>query len=186
MTDRESLAALLRERSLRFGNFRLASGQSSDFYIDARKTTMSAPGQVLVGRLGLQAIRDAGWTPAAVGGLTLGADPLAYAIARASADSPPQIHAFTVRKAPKAHGTERRIEGNFNPGDSIVVLEDVITTGRSTLDAITAVRSEGGKVLGVLGLVDREQGGVAAIEAGAGCEVVVITTTIELGLRSSP
>ena len=84
MSDRESLAALLRERSVSLGDFRLASGQRSHYYIDARKTTMSAQGQLLVGRLGLATIREAGWTPVAVGGLTMGADPVAYAIAAAS------------------------------------------------------------------------------------------------------
>ena len=183
MTDRESLAALLRERSVSLGDFRLASGQQSHYYIDARKTTMSAPGQLLVGRLGLAALRAAGWAPAAVGGLTMGADPVAYAIARASADQPPLIHAFSVRKEPKAHGTARRIEGNFRPGDRVVVTEDVITTGGSALQAIQAVQAEGGEVIGVLALVDRLQGGRAAIEA-AGISVVVLTTINELGVAA--
>lgn len=181
MTDRESLAALLRERSVSFGDFRLASGQHSRYYIDARKTTMSAQGQLLVGRLGLSSIREAGWTPTAVGGLTMGADPVACAIARASADLPPLIQAFSVRKETKAHGTTRRIEGNFNSGDSVVVLEDVITTGGSALQAIAAVHAEGGKVLGVLAVVDRLQGGRGAIEA-AGIIVVVFTTITDLGV----
>ena len=183
MTDQESLAALLRERSIKLGDFELASGQRSSFYIDARKTTMSAPGQLLVGRLGLSRIREAGWRPAAVGGLTLGADPVAYAIARASVDNPPEIQAFSVRKAAKQHGTRSRIEGNFSPGISVVVVEDVITTGKSTLEAIQAVRDEGGEVLGVLACVDRLQGGVAAIAGQAGIQVVVITTIIDLGVK---
>lgn len=182
MKDRESLAALLRARSVNVGDFLLASGQRSRYYIDARKTTMSAPGQVLVGRLGLATIREAGWAPSAVGGLTLGADPVAYAIARASADLPPHIQAFTVRKEPKAHGTARRIEGNFNPGDRVVVLEDVITTGGSALQAIAAVRAEAGEVLGVLAVVDRLQGGRAAIEA-QGFSVVVLTTISDIGIE---
>ena len=182
MNDRESLAALLRERSISFGDFRLASGLQSPYYIDARKTTMSAQGQVLIGRLGLTAIREAGWAPVAVGGLTLGADPMASAIARASVDSPPLIQAFSVRKAAKQHGTGRRIEGNFNPGDRVVVLEDVITTGGSALEAIAAIQLEGGEVIGVIGLVDRGQGGATAIEGAHGIRVVVITTTIALGL----
>ncbi len=181
MNDRESLAALLRERSVSFGDFRLASGQRSNFYIDARKTTMSAQGQLLLGRLGLLAIRNAGWAPAAVGGLTMGADPVAYAIARASADAPPPIDAFSVRKAPKDHGTARRIEGNFSPGDAVVVLEDTITSGSSALQAVEAVRAEGGKVLGLLTVVDRDQGGREALEA-SGLRVVVLTTIHDLGL----
>ena len=183
MSDRESLAALLRERSVSLGDFRLASGQHSGYYIDARKTTMSAQGQLLVGRLGLAGIRAAGWAPAAVGGLTMGADPVAYAIARASADQPPPIHAFSVRKEAKAHGTARRIEGNFGPGDRVVVLEDVITTGGSALQAISVVGAEGGEVLGVLAVVDRLQGGRAAIEA-TGINVVVLTTISDLGVEA--
>ena len=181
MNDRESLAVLLRERSVSFGDFRLSSGQRSHFYIDARKTTMSAQGQVLLGKIGLSAIRKAGWAPVAVGGLTMGADPVAYAIARASAEAPPPIDAFSVRKAPKDHGTTRRIEGNFSSGDAVVVLEDTITSGASALQAAEAIRAEGGRILGVLAVVDRDQGGRAAIEA-SGIEVVVLTTIHDLGL----
>ncbi len=179
MTGRESLAALLRERSVTHGNFVLSSGQRSTYYIDARKTTMSAEGQRLIGPLALAAIREAGWAPAAVGGLTMGADPVAYAIARASADAPPLVQAFSVRKAAKEHGTRRRIEGNFTKGQPVVVIEDVITSGGSALQAIEAIRSEGGEILGVLAVVDREQGGREAIEA-AGLIVVALTTTYVL------
>lgn len=183
MTDQESLAALLRERSIKFGDFELASGQRSTFYIDARKTTMSAPGQLLVGRLGLSCIREAGWSPHAVGGLTLGADPVAYAIARASVDNPPEIQAFSVRKAAKQHGTRSRLEGNFSSGNRVVIVEDVVTTGKSTLEAIQAVRDEGGEVLGVLACVDRMQGGAIAIAEQAKVKVVVLTTITELGVQ---
>ena len=184
MTDREALESLLRERSISYGDFVLASGARSSYYIDARKTTMSAEGLRLIGQVGLALIRDAGWRPAAVGGLTLGADPIAYAIARASTDSPPVIDAFTVRKAAKEHGLQRRVEGNFEPGSEVVVVEDVITSGTSALEAIDAIQAAGGRVVGVLGVVDREQGGRAAIES-AGLEVVVITTTTALGVTST-
>jgi orotate phosphoribosyltransferase len=179
VSGRESLAALLRERSVSHGEFVLSSGQRSTYYIDARKTTMSAEGQRLIGPLALAAIRKVGWLPAAVGGLTMGADPVAYAIARASADSPPLIEAFSVRKTTKEHGTRQRIEGNFAKGQPVVVVEDVITSGGSALEAIEVIKAEGGMILGVLALVDREQGGRAAIEA-SGFSVVVITTTSEL------
>jgi orotate phosphoribosyltransferase len=182
VTEQEALAALLRERSISHGDFLLSSGQRSSYYIDARKATMSAEGQHLIGRLGLQAIRAAGWAPDSVGGLTMGADPVAYAIARASVEAPPLIHAFSVRKAAKEHGTLRRVEGNFAPGTGVVVIEDVITSGASTLEAIATLGAEGGRVLGVLAVVDREQGGREAIER-AGFKVVAFTTTTDLGLR---
>lgn len=179
MTELESLAALLRERSITRGNFVLSSGLRSTYYIDARKTTMSPEGQRLVGPLALAAIRMAGWEPDSVGGLTMGADPVAYAIARASADAPPLVPAFSVRKTAKAHGTQQRIEGNFAAGHSVVVVEDVITSGGSALQAIEAIEAEGGRILGVLAVVDREQGGRDAIEL-KGHKVVALTTTTEL------
>jgi len=183
VTEREALAALLRERSVSHGDFLLSSGQRASYYIDARKTTMSAEGQHLIGMLGLQAIRGAGWAPASVGGLTMGADPVAYAIARASVDAPPLVQAFSVRKMAKDHGMRRRIEGNFTSGTAVVVIEDVITSGASALEAIAAVTAEGGRLLGVLAVVDREQGGRAELER-RGFLVVSLTTTTLLGITS--
>lgn len=176
------LEALLRDRSVRRGDFVLASGQRSTYYIDCRLTTMSARGQVLIGALGLGAIREAGWQPEAIGGLTMGADPVAYAVAAASAGQPPVIDAFSVRKEAKSHGTGQRIEGNFRSGCRVVVVEDVITSGGSALKAVEAVKEAGGAVLGILAVVDREQGGRAALEQ-AGLSVVTLTTTTGLGLR---
>ena len=167
MDDRADLLALLRSRSVRFGDFTLASGARSDFYVDCRLTTTHAEGQRLIGRVGLAALAAAGLRPDAVGGLTMGADPVAYAITHASALVPggAQIHAFSVRKTPKTHGRTRRIEGCFEPGARVVVVEDVVTSGASALQACDAVRAEGGTVLGVLTLVEREGPGRAAIEA---------------------
>ncbi len=173
-TERAQLVALLQSRSLLRGEFVLASGRRSSYYIDCRRTTMHAEGLRLVGRLGLAAVRARGWAPALVGGLTLGADPVAYAVALASCAAPPAVHAFTVRKAAKAHGAGRRIEGCFEPGAAVVVVEDVITTGASALEAARAVREEGGTVLGVLAVVDREEGGRAALDAaGLASEALV-------------
>src|SRR6059058_4958689 len=165
------LRDLLRERSVAHGDFTLASGRRSSFYIDARHTTMS--GERLAAR---------GWAPDLVGGLTLGADPVAYAIAAAAYAQGRPLDAFTVRKQPKAHGTAQRIEGCFQSGAAVVVVEDVITTGRSAADAITAVETAGGRVLGVLAVVDREEGGRAALEQ-AGHAVEVLVTAADLGLR---
>lgn len=182
MTDQTALADLLQRRSIRHGEFVLASGARSSYYIDCRPSTMSGEGQALIGRMGLTALRARGWHPQAVGGLTMGADPVAYSIARASADAPPSIDAFSVRKAAKDHGTGKRVEGNFASGYRVVVIEDVITSGGSALQAIEAIVAEGGKVLGVLAVVDREQGGRQKLEA-AGHAVETLITATALGLR---
>ena len=176
------LRELLRERSVVHGDFTLASGRRSSFYIDARRTTMSGEGLALVGALGLERLAARGWAPALVGGLTLGADPVAYAIAAAAHGRNRPLDAFTVRKEPKAHGTGQRIEGPFTSGAAVVVVEDVITTGQSAADAVAAVEAAGGHVLGILAVVDREEGGRAALErAGHGVEVLVTVTELGLG-----
>jgi orotate phosphoribosyltransferase len=180
--DREALRRLLLERSVRHGDFVLASGQRSTFYIDCRPTTMSAEGMVLVGRLGAAAIRGAGWHPRAVGGLTMGADPVAYAIAAASHGTDVQMDAFSVRKESKGHGTGQGIEGNFGVGFEVVIVEDVITTGGSAKKAIQAVEDAGAKVLGVLAVVDRGEGGKATLEA-EGREVLALVSAADLGVK---
>jgi orotate phosphoribosyltransferase len=162
---RQRLLELLLERSFRVGDFVLASGQRSRYYIDCRATTMHAEGQHLVGRMALEALEEAGLAPDSVGGLTMGADPMAYAIAHASWDAGRPIHAFSVRKEPKAHGVGRQIEGCFEAGHRVVVIEDVITSGGSALRACNAVSDAGGEILAVLALVDREGGGREAVEA---------------------
>jgi orotate phosphoribosyltransferase len=182
VTDQAALAELLQRRSIRHGDFVLASGARSTYYIDCRPSTMSGEGQALIGRLGLAALRARGWHPQSLGGLTMGADPVAYSIARASADAPPAIDAFSVRKAAKDHGTGKRVEGNFAAGHAVVVIEDVITSGGSAMQAIEAIVAEGGRVLGVLAVVDREQGGRARLEA-AGHAVETLITASALGLR---
>ncbi len=164
------------------GDFALASGKRSSFYIDARRTTMSGEGLAVIGAVGLARITARGWAPDLVGGLTLGADPIAYAIAAAARAGGRSLDAFTVRKQAKAHGTGKRIEGCFRTGAAVVVVEDVITTGQSATEAIAAVTEAGGRVLGVLAVVDREEGGRAALES-AGHAVEVLVTATELGVR---
>jgi orotate phosphoribosyltransferase len=144
-------------------------------YIDARITTMSPEGLGLIGPLGLSGLAAAGWVPDSIGGLTIGADPISYAISYASSTTGAPIRAFTVRKAPKTHGMSKLIEGPFNPGDQVVVAEDVITTGESALKAVEAIRREGGNILGVLALIDREEGGRQALE-GEGIAVHCLLT----------
>jgi orotate phosphoribosyltransferase len=179
MTDRDSLVRLLAQRSIRRGEFTLASGRTSSYYVDARLTTMAPEGMSLLGPLGLRAIREHGWRADAVGGLTLAADPIAFAIAFASSQRPPPVRAFTVRKEPKQHGTGRLVEGPLVPGDQVVIVEDVITTGASALKAATGAAGAGALVQGILGLVDREEGGQAAI-AAAGYDVITLVTISEL------
>lgn len=168
--DLKQLHALLLDRSVKRGDFVLASGKRSNYYVDARLTTMSGRGQLLIGRLGLATIDDAGWKPDTVGGLTLGADPIAYAVAHAATLAGRTLDAFTVRKEAKTHGTSKLIEGGFAAGTSVVIVEDVITTGDSALRAAASVVEAGGVVLGVLAVVDREEGGRERITA-AGYDV---------------
>jgi orotate phosphoribosyltransferase len=180
------LAKLLAERSARRGDFTLSSGKRSALYIDARLTTMHPEGLVLVGPAGLTAIRAANWgrDVASVGGLTLGADPVAYAISYASAleaagSRGTPIRAFTVRKEVKTHGTGKLIEGPFQSGDRVAIIEDTITTGASARRAAEAVAAAGGVVAGILALVDREEGGREALET-AGLPVVALVTARQI------
>lgn len=179
MDSHAQLVAMLAERSARRGTFTLASGRQSDLYIDCRLTTMSPDGLATIGPLALERLRARGWSPDAVGGLTLGADPVSYAIAYASALAGSPVRAFTVRKEAKTHGTGKLIEGPYRVGDRVVVIEDVITTGGSALKAVAAVRAAGGEVIGVLAVVDRQEGGREAIEA-EGIAVESLATAAEI------
>src|SRR5690606_20295393 len=165
MTQRERLKQLLLERSVQRGDFILASGARSSYYVDCRVTATSAEGQALIGALAFELLSSTDLRPDVVGGLTMGADPVAYAIAHESWLRGDPIDAFTVRKQPKDHGTGKRIEGNFAAGQRALVIEDVITSGGSALQACDAVEAEGGTVVGVLTIIDREAGGREAIEA---------------------
>lgn len=184
MTQRDDLITLLATRSAKRGTFTLASGRQSSLYIDARVTTMSPEGLSLIGPLGFAAIQGAGWVVDSVGGLTLGADPIACAISYASASTPRPLRAFTVRKEAKTHGTGKLIEGPFQPGDRVAVIEDTITTGGSARRAIEAVRANGGAVAGVLALVDREEGGREALES-LGVEVMSLVRASDIISRLS-
>jgi orotate phosphoribosyltransferase len=193
-SQRERLISLLAEWSARRGQFTLASGKQSSLYIDARLTTMRPDGLTLIGPLALAALRASSWgkTVTAVGGLTLGADPISYAISYASGlaagPSEEPVRAFTVRKEAKQHGTAKLIEGPFSAGDRVAIIEDVITTGGSALRAVEAVRAAGGLVLGVLALVDREEGGREAIEqsAAGGLPVLALVLAADIVERMGP
>jgi orotate phosphoribosyltransferase len=190
--SRDALLDLIATHSFKLGDFVLASGARSDYYIDCRITTLHAEGGRLAGMVLYDLIRESIPDAEAVGGLTMGADPLVSNVASASAwakadyneileiagslemepeedpgPEPTLIHGFLVRKAEKTHGTGRRIEGFLKQGAKVVIVDDVCTTGGSTITAIEAAREAGMQVAGVLCLVDREQGGAANIEAAA-------------------
>jgi orotate phosphoribosyltransferase len=161
---KEKLIALLLEKSFRYNPepvFKLASGKMSNYYIDCRKTTHSCVGKHILGNLILDLIADTG--AQAVGGLTMGADPIACAVSYAAYERGLEVASFSIRKEPKAHGLKQQVEGDVNEGDRVFILEDVVTTGGSTIKAIEAARREGLEVLGVVALVDREEGGSAEI-----------------------
>jgi orotate phosphoribosyltransferase len=166
-TDRARLLELLRTLSFERRQVILASGQPSDFYVDCKRTALTAEGHVLIGRCLLREVRAIQPLVRAVGGLTLGADPIASAIALTSFLEGTPVDAFIVRKEPKGHGTGQWIEGRktIPDGSRVVVLEDVVTTGGSALKAIERCRAEHLEVVACLALVDRLEGGRAAIEA---------------------
>ena len=137
--------------------FRLTSGQMSNFYFDLRRATLSPEGQYLIGNIILEKITELGLSPAAVGGLTMGADPIATAVAYSSYLKQEPIEAFVIRKEPKAHGTMKQVEGNVSEGDHVIILDDVLTTGKSTIKAIEAARAAGLKTIAAIVLLDRAE-----------------------------
>jgi orotate phosphoribosyltransferase len=177
MTNHDSRAALLQllsRISFKLGEFKLSSGGTSDYYIDCRTTTLHAEGGRLTGLAILDLLHKHKLKPAAVGGLTMGADPIVSNVATASAiyalkhPASPLIHGFLVRKAEKTHGTGRRIEGFFVPDAEVLIVDDVCTTGASTVNAIEAARESGMKVIAVVCLVEREEAkGRPNVEAAA-------------------
>ena len=167
MSERQRLLQLLSELAYEKRTVTLSSGKESDFYIDTKQATLTAEGHYLVGRLVLAEIRSHFPGAQAVGGMTMGADPIASAVSLTSWLQASPLPAFYVRKEPKAHGTEQWIEGKKGlPSPAqVAVVEDVVTTGASTLKAIERCRREGLHVLGVVALVDRQEGGKEAVEA---------------------
>jgi orotate phosphoribosyltransferase len=152
-SPRQDLLSLLAYKSFRLGEFKLSSGRTSDYYIDCRTTTLDAKGARLTGQVFLDEIRQRGWKPQAIGGLTMGADPIVVAAAVVSGE----LQGFLVRKAEKQHGTGQRIEGFREKGARVAVVDDVCTTGASTIQAIEVAREFGFQVVGVICLVEREE-----------------------------
>src|SRR5947209_488752 len=182
-TPRQKLLHLLATQSFKLGEFKLSSGGTSDYYIDCRTSTLHAEGARLVGQVMMDEIRARGWRPQAIGGMTMGADPIVTAVSILSSQkvqtrAPARtkdvdiagyfIHGFLVRKAEKAHGTGRRIEGFQEKGAKVVIVDDVCTTGASTIQAIEAAREFGFEVIGAVCLVEREEAkGRPAVEKAA-------------------
>ncbi|PSH03417.1 MAG: orotate phosphoribosyltransferase [Acidobacteria bacterium] len=196
MSDaRQQLLTLLSQQSFRLGNFKLSSGGTSDYYIDCRTTTLHAEGARLTGRVFLDEIERRRWNPRAIGGLTMGADPVVVSVALLSAQEAhlhstepgvssahPMIHGFLVRKSEKAHGTGQRVEGFREKGARVVIVDDVCTTGASTVQAIEAAIEFGFEIVGVMCLVEREESlGRAAVERAAnGAPFVSIFTASDV------
>src|SRR5262244_1875274 len=161
---RDELVRLLAQKSFRLGEFKLSSGGRSDYYVDCRTTTLDAVGSRLTGEVFLDEIRARGWRPQAIGGLTMGADPIVVAVAVVSGE----VSGFLIRKEQKEHGTGQRIEGFREKGARVVIVDDVCTTGASTVQAIEAARDFGFEIVGVMCLVEREEaGGRASVEQAA-------------------
>ena len=195
---REQLLRLIATHSFRLGNFKLASGATSDYYIDCRTTTLHAEGARLTGRVIYDLIQKERWKPNAIGGMTMGADPIVTAVSILSAqglvtrapartkplDSPDDymIHGFLVRKSEKAHGTAQKIEGFCRDGMRVVIVDDVCTTGGSTIQAIEAAKEAGFNIVGVVCLAEREEAnGRPAVEtAAAPAKFVSIFTASEV------
>ena len=150
---RQKLLSTLAHKSFRLGEFKLSSGGTSDYYIDCRTTTLDAKGARFTGEVFVEEIRQRAWKPQAIGGLTMGADPIVVAASVVSGE----LHGFLVRKADKQHGTQQRIEGFREKGARVVIVDDVCTTGASTIQAIEAAREFGFEVVGVMCLVEREE-----------------------------
>jgi orotate phosphoribosyltransferase len=168
LSAREELLGMLAQKSFRLGEFKLSSGATSDYYIDCRTTTLDAKGARLTGEVFWEEIKARGWQPKAIGGLTMGADPIVVAVTVVSAE----LDGFLVRKSEKQHGTGQRIEGFQDKGSRVVIVDDVCTTGASTVDAIQAARDFGFEVVAAMCLVEREEAkGRPNVEAALGSNI---------------
>ncbi len=179
--DREGLKSILLAKSVRFGDFTLSSGEETDVYVDCKPTMFDPRAMPLIGRLFLGKLEEKQWFPEAVGGLTIGAEPIAFAIARESVDLPYPINAFVVRKERKPHGMQKIVEGiEPTKGRRVVIVDDVCTKGGSTATAITNARAEGMIILGAICLIDREIGATENLRNQFDCELTSIFRLSEL------
>ncbi len=181
MSIKEELKTIIRELSYEEREVTLASGRRSNFYFDGKQTTLHSRGGLLVGQAFWEEVKQFGETIDGVGGLTLGADPIATATSIAAQLDGVNVHAFIIRKEPKGHGTGQWLEGrkNLPPGSKVVIVEDVTTTGGSSMKAVERAKEEGLEVVGIVTLVDREEGAREAIE-GAGQVLRTVFTKSEV------
>jgi orotate phosphoribosyltransferase len=180
---KERLIELIIEKAFKYSKepvFKLVSGRMSNYYFNCKAVTLHPEGMYIIGNLIFELIKDT--EVKGVGGLTLGADPIAYAVAYTSFLEKKPIEAFVVRKTAKSHGTMQWIEGNVNKGDRVVIVDDVITTGKSTIEAINRAKEEGLHIAKVIALIDRQEGGREAVEA-SGYNLVSIITREEVMKR---
>jgi len=178
--DRDDLKQLLKQHSVHYGDFTLASGKKSNVYVDCRLTTLRAEAMPLIGRAMLEKITQRGWQADLVGGLTRGADPVVSAVVRESLEGEQTLNGFLIRKEAKGHGRGQYLEGVREPGElRAVIVEDVCSTGGSAILAIERAKEFGLEVVGAICLVDREMGGREAIEA-TGCEYESVFLMSEL------
>jgi orotate phosphoribosyltransferase len=184
MYDRQALMELVRQKALKFGDFTLASGRKATYYLDGKQVTLDATGARLVAE-GMLDLLAAGPMPAAVGGMAIGADPITAAVVTMSSVRNTPLAGFLVRKESKGHGTNQYIEGPVKPGQTAIIVEDVVTTGGSSLQAIERVEAFGMKVLGVLAVIDRLEGGAQAF-AKRGYSLASLLTIRDFGIEPPP
>ena len=178
--DKEALVSLVREKGLEFGDFTLASGKKASFYLDCRRVTLDSLGANLIGDGILDLLGEE--LPDAVGGMAIGADPITAAVITLAHQRGHSLSGFIVRKEAKEHGKGRAVEGPVQPGQTCVIVEDVVTTGGSSLKAIKHVEEFGMKVQGVIAIVDRLEGGREAFES-AGYELTTLLTVRDFGIE---
>ena len=159
MYDPSALKSMILDKSLKFGDFTLSSGKKATFYLDCRQITLDSVGAKLIGEGILDLLRRDPVLPKAVGGMSIGADPITAAVITVAAYENIPMKGFMVRKQSKEHGTGRFVEGPIEPGDHVVIVEDVVTTGGSSLEAIERVEAVGAVVGGVIAIIDRQEGG---------------------------
>jgi len=181
MYDKDALISIIRQKALRFGQFTLASGKKATYYLDGKQATLDPHGARLVAE-GILDLLGQGPMPAAIGGMSIGADPITAAVVVMSAVRGTPLRGFMVRKEPKGHGTNQYIEGPVEPGEEVVIVEDVVTTGGSSLSAIERCEAFGLRVVGVLAIIDRMEGGAAAF-AARGYRLASLLTIRDFGIE---